>query len=568
MRTASWIPLYRELEVSKGCWPNDGFEEEVIATRSAIFPDSVRDLEKQLQWNDLNLSFGNRPEVTKSEYLPARLLWSHRVEQDDEFADGEFLVFEHQTTSGRTVLVSPDLICALGLEMHADAWVYPREGYTEVIRFERDAAGLVCKVDIRAKHMKDYLCARKSQLAVATFRHRKSVQSTKPQYNYGDTSDDTSWYEFGYREIDERGDDYGVPLGVSIVGYSDTDHDDDVPTYGFDETKETWTAKANITSQGQRRYLVGAEMVLVESVPPAKASPIVRRDEIPANTKFIVDNDDQRQNAADLIQPPYGWTWFSPSLIRSVLAIPRTQLRWLTENTGMLSIPAHQSVHFGVNDVNLVNLFGKDIGELPIWWQERFVSHNVAPDGGVAAELIAAQMESRPATTTAPEARLFEAVRVLDEVASRLYGSPLFMDHQAAPMLWRNVHRFASTTEEEFYDLAKEVVRVVIERLDMGLLKSQTSEMDKSTGSIRRLAAILDRLGHDGRSATTVLVGLNELRQRDSHLPSEKDLDNAYQMARVDRSAHAIIRGKTLLAAAADCLTEVAAIIGEASGQV
>jgi hypothetical protein len=94
----------------------------------------------------------------------------------------------------------------------------------------------------------------------------------------------------------------------------------------------------------------------------------------------------------------------------------------------------------------------------------------------------------------------------------------------------------------------------------MDSLKSQTQQLDKGTGSIKRIATMVDQLGGDGRSATTVLVGVNELRQRDSHLPSAKELDNAYSMAGLNRNDTPVSKGKNLILNTADCLFRLAEI--------
>lgn len=445
----------------------------------------------------------------------------------------------------------------MNLERLDDAWVYPLEGYTEVIRQLRSEDGTIHTVDIRAKHLKDYLCARKSQLAVGTFRSRRAIFQSEPEFRFGDTRDKSSWYEFGFREINEDGGSYGQPFTLSAFGFSETDHDDDVPIYGFDEDRQTWRKRKEIETKGRKLYLVGSEMVMKESVPPAETSPIVRGDDVVPTVRFIVDNDDSRMTAIDLIRPPNRWLWFSANLAGNVLSFPKTNLRWLSAETGFVDIPGHQPVHFGVNKRELLNIFAKDVGELPLWWQDRFASYNVPPDGGVCPELIAAQMECRPAGTCAPESRLRDAVEAIDEAINRLHGRRLFVGHAAEPQLWRTIHRFASIDEAGFYELAKDIVRAVVERMDMDLLKNQTQAMDKGVGSIKRVADMLDRLGKNGHAATTVLVGLNELRQRDSHLPSETNLDNAYVMAGIDRQMSPIIRGKNLIANTADCLFQI-----------
>jgi len=561
MQTASWIPLYRDFEIDENDWPQIGYKYELIMTRSAIFPACVEKLHEQLDWSDLYLANGNRPEANEEMYSPARELWSHQVRHNDDFEDGEFLVFEHQTSYGREILLLPDLICALRLERFNNSWVHPKEGHAEVIRELRYTNGTVHAIEIRAKHLKDYLCARKSQLAVGTFRSRKSILESDPDYRFENAKNAFSWFEFGIRAIDERGFDHGKQLDFSIYGFSETDHDDDVPIYGFNDERETWRDHVEVVSGGTKRYSVGAEMVLIETVMPADRSPIVRDDEVVSSVAFIIDNDDTRMNATDLVRPPNRWLWFSPRLVNEVLSFPKTSLRWLTADTGLIDIPVHAGVHFGVNERELINIFAKDIGELPCWWQERFVSYNVPPEGGVSRELIAAQMECRPADTSAPESQIRAAVDALNEAFNNRFGCPLFSIHESERQLWRAIHRFASLNESSFYELAKNILRAVVERIDMESLKSQTQKLDKATGSIKRIACIIDQLGGDGRGATTVLVGVNELRQRDSHLPSAKELDNAYSMAGINRNDTPVSQGKNLIFNTTDCLVRLAEII-------
>ncbi|MBB3205107.1 hypothetical protein FHS27_000874 [Rhodopirellula rubra] len=561
MRTASWIPLYQEIEKSERQWPEIDFEEDVVVTRAAIFPSFVDKLREQLSWNELHCANGNRPEANEGMYSPARELWNHHVQQNDEFVDGEFLIFEHHTSSGREIMVSPDLICALKLERLGDSWVYALEGYGEVIRNQRSEDGTIHTVEIRAKHLKDYLCARKSQLVIGTFRSRCAILHSKPDFQFADTRDESSWYEFGVREINEDGGCYGQPFAISAYGFAETDHDDDVPVYKFDDERETWRKRHDIDTEGRKLYRVGCEMVLMETVPPADASPIVRGDDVVPTVRFVVDNDDSRLTAVDLIRPPNRWIWFSPSLVTTVLSFSRTRLRWASADTGFIDIPGHEPVHFGVNKRELINFFAKDVGELPLWWQERFVSHNVPPDGGVCPELTAAQMECRPARTTAAETKLAAAAERLDQAVSNAFGQPLFKEHAAQARLWGEIHRFAAPDEPAFFALAKNIVRTIVERMDMELLKSRTSNMDKKTGSLKRLAKIIDEAGGDGFSATTMLVGLNELRQRDSHLPSEKDLDDAYQFAGIVRTESPMIAAKKLIENTAGCVHCLATIV-------
>ena len=563
IQKASWIPLYRDIDTDQGEFPAIGFTSECVATRTAIFPAGVPNLNEQITWNDLESSFGNRPEAAPSEYLPARLVWNHHARHDDEPVDGEMLVIENRTAGGIETLISPDLICALRLERVEDGWAYPPHGYDLVIHQKRRDDGSVHSVEIRAAYMKDYLCARFSQLVSATYRHRRAVLNSPPPFDHEDERRECGWFEFGCNAIDQDGGEHGVPLGVSIIRYAETDHDDDVPVQGVGDNAEMREFRGQIESTGPKRFYVQSEMTLVEALPPAGVSPIVRRDKVPANVGFVVDNDDTKMVASDLKKPPYGWLWFAPTLIPAVLSYPDTALTWLGRDRATLQLNRGKHVRFGVNQSNLINIFRKDVGELNTWWQERFVSHNVPPDGGVGAELMAEQRECRRIDTVAPESQLWSAVHRIDETFVDRFGHRLLVDHPATEDLWRGMHRFASKTDPEFYELAKNLYRLVVERFDLDWLKSQTtnSVVSSNAGSIKRVAAMLNDRGEDGRSATTVLVGLNELRQRGAHLPGERILANAYEMAGVSQSADPISKAVHLMANVAACLTTISEIL-------
>ena len=566
MRKASWIPLYRDIETKRGEWPATGYTEECALTRTAIFPAEVAGLHEKVGWNDVYRSGGDRPEAAKLAYLPARRVWNHHLLHDDEPVDGELLVFEHHTAIGVEVFISPDLICALRLERTETGWAYPNDGYSEVIQELRRSDGTIHTVEIRAEYLKDYLCARFSQLVAATYRHRRTVQDERPDFDHSNENRKDGWYEFGFREIDDDGGAHGVPLAFSIFGFKETDHDDDVPSHGFGRDDEMWTERGQIESRGPERFLVESEMVLVETVLPAVNSIVVRRDKLEPTAAFIVDNSGSRQTATDLVKPEYGWVWFSPAVVPMVLSHRHSGLRWLSRDTAMLSLNADVRLHIGVNRKQLVNVFGKDVGELPAWWQERFVSHNVPPDGGVCPELTAAQRESRGTSTVAPEVMLKEAVDKIDELFEERFGRQLFVEHQAEAEMWRGLHRFASLNDEAFFELAKNAYRLVIERLDGKALKSVTPEADKEDREIKRLEALVTQSGGDGRSATTVLVGLNELRQHDSHLPSRSGLAEAYEMAGVDATKAPVSRAETLLGNIGNCLETVANAIKNGQG--
>ncbi|PNA03222.1 hypothetical protein, partial [Pseudomonas sp. FW215-R3] len=83
--------------------------------------------------------------------------------------------------------------------------------------------------------------------------------------------------------------------------------------------------------------------------------------------------------------------------------------------------------------------------------------HNVTPDGGVSAELFAAQMEVRPAATVAPESELSVALDEIDTAFKAKYGLPLLRADKAVPTLLRRAHRFQVAEADGLLELSKEV---------------------------------------------------------------------------------------------------------------
>lgn len=142
------------------------------------------------------------------------------------------------------------------------------------------------------------------------------------------------------------------------------------------------------------------------------------------------------------------------------------QLRWFSRETGLLGATKY-GVHFGLNSLGLISVLAKDIGNLATWEQRIWSAHNVTPEGGVSAELFAAQMEVNPATTIAPEACLEGALDALDTAFAAKHGKPLLRDHETVPSLLRRAHRFQAAEADGVLELAKELTRLFAERVEV-----------------------------------------------------------------------------------------------------
>ena len=565
LATASWVPLYQRKSTEHLDYPDVGHWEEALDSYSIVVPrrdnesdeedeeDEV-DLLQDLQWMSISVDTGHAPTIDGGGYYPSREFndWSAGI-------NGEYLVLLNKTIVGLDVLIEPDLICSLGLVQEGDIWVCPAEDYVPVIRMSRTDLGKVDCVEIRGPFLKDYLCARNADLVVSSFYYRTEVFDTVPSFEAPEKVDEHAYfYECREFDIDNSGSPFGTKVQTIIVGRTDVDHDDDVPVMDFAKDGDTWSKQSEFTREDGKRHRWIAELWKNEIVPPAEQSPRVRGDDVESNVEFIVDNSDTKQTAEELIAPPSRWLWFSVNLIPSILERRGSSLNWYSKETGGISFSG-SSLHFGVNSDGLINVYAKDIGLLPIRWQQVFAAYNIAPEGKVSKELLASQMESQPARTVAPEDLLPQALESLNGVFKSRFDSPLLKAHESEEDLWKAIHRFVSD-DSEFYKLAKNIVRVCIERFDFGLLKNLTPDAKKDLRSLKRLEHLLTENGADGRKLTSVLVGLNELRQCDSHLPGQSRLEDSYKLAEVDQSAKPYRRAEQLLANLADCISTIATV--------
>jgi hypothetical protein len=251
----------------------------------------------------------------------------------------------------------------------------------------------------------------------------------------------------------------------------------------------------------------------------------VRGDQLEPQVRFIVDNSGTLL-AGRSLQHHRGWLWFRGAVVMSLLEKRKGCLEWYTENTGKIGPAPHCTVHFGVNDSGFINVLAGDIALLPEIYQKVWVAHNIAPDGGVSRELLMSQMEAKPADTVAPEAILPAALGRLRQASAHFLGRSILREHHEADTIVRNVHRFQGDSIKGICFLCKELTRLITERIDAGLLNELDPAVDKKLRPIKRLEHFLSSKGFDGRRITAPLVGANELRIGDAHLPSKEISDS------------------------------------------
>jgi hypothetical protein len=196
---------------------------------------------------------------------------------------------------------------------------------------------------------------------------------------------------------------------------------------------------------------------------------------------------------------------------------------WYTHDTGSIGPSCVTKIHFGINEMRHVNVAAYHMARLPEWVQQLWVAHNIAPEGGLSRELHQSQNLAAPAQTCPHELLIIFAVKALQSATTKAFGQPLFHNLPEPSFILQKVHRFQGDSIEQTCHLAKEISRHIVEKLDQAVIDKQLSTENLKSAekvklrSLKRLALLLDQLGHDGRGLTKALAGINDLRQGDAH---------------------------------------------------
>lgn len=416
----------------------------------------------------------------------------------------------------------PDLVVALGLIREDDRWFRPQEGWAEVVRLERDLKGKPVKIEIRAEHLCDYLAARGMALYCSSYRERVMVSSVRPRL---------TWANGHFQE--EIGGDSREGIIKAAEHPFPNDH--------------FWSRGA---------------LWRTEWVVPGAVSTRVRGDADPHISSFALANDGTRVPATALGNS-IGWLFFAPTVVLPLMRHRGAQLSWFSEETGLLGATRY-GVHFGLNELGLITVFAKDIGKLASWEQRIWAAHNVTPDGGVSAELFAAQMEVRPASTSAPEARLEGALAALDVAFATKYGRSLLRDHETVPSLLKRAHRFQAAEADGILELAKELTRLFAERVDVDAILTIVP-LEKGENKIGSLKALERLVAHhssanDAKAMMSPLFGVMDLRIADAHLGSNNVASGLARTA-VDSRAPAATQGRQLIGSFVDTLAAITVVL-------
>lgn len=565
---APWVPLRAsELHVT-GVSGQTGFEEEYFGVGSALYPTAARDEALNQQWTDLAHNATARGYVHQGVYVP-----SDQRPLDDPAVPGHIipLVLEAEQIGSWPAEwhLHQDFTLTLQLRRDGDRWVAPREGYREAARLLRDADGAPARLDVAQEFLLDYLTARDMGLRLVTFHQRQEIQATDPQFTWTGTrwaeeSSSEDSFDGWITEIHAgTGFGFGERMFVSHVARTDVDATDEVPILGPPTEENTVITTGTRAVGGARAYRINSERYRNEWIDPKGVSHRVRHDPEPQHVQFPVD-------ATGLTQPlkKYGdgyWLWFRPSLIPAVLALRDSRLRWYTRDTGALVPSPDHGLHFGVNTLGLINVYGKDVAKLPNWLQQIFAAHAVRPDGGVSAELLASQVHTRPAETVAPEDLLVLAVRELNDEATLVWGQPVMRLTDTTRDLLNTCHRFRVQAPSDLYVLAKDVTRAILESMDLDLLLKHGPPLKKGESkpgtrtALQR--AVATQIGEaEARTLMGPLAGVYDLRLNDAHHAQEK-IDSGLKLLGIQPDWPLVRQGEQLLLQTAVTVHRVAVLM-------
>lgn len=567
---AVWVPLRAaETIFEEGESYQPGWKEELLVANAVAFAPDKRTEAEQLDWHSIGICHSGGPYAYRDgRYKPCEV-----YQRNDHEDLGVDLVFDQHVGNGHQRIwhLSQDVVMALQLLQEGDQWVRPEEDYAVVVRQRRAADGLVVAIEIRSDCLRDYLAARGLALRLYYFRSRTAVigDASHIAWPQDGISEEQRHDRFQARvwEIDESGGQYGAGVAVFTMWRTDVDPEEDVPVFGQETDANTDGTSNQFKRGGAKFFRVQGEMWRGEWIEPADRSERVRGDKPAEQISFIVDATGERWPSSKLYDQDVGrYLWFDPRVVASLIQKRGGGLVWHSQDTGEVwSLPDYK-VHFGVNRVGLITVYAYDIARLPIWQQRTWAAFNVAPDGAVSGELLDAQMRTQPASTSAPETAIPELMDALDEVFHSWIGAPLFKHHEATLPVLKTVHRFRALDQSGLLSLAKDLARLIADRIDIGALRAASSPKKGETwGSLKSLEKALTTilLPDQARSLLTPLVGVYELRLGDAHLPSST-IDEAFAMIGIDRSKNPVAQGYQMLAGTANALSAIGASVSKA----
>lgn len=547
---STWVPLRASVENENGNVKNIGYSNEFFGCGSVAFSPENRELAEKLSWMDIGLSRTIAPYAYEDGFYST----IYEYQYNDKEPIGVHLVLELPlpVVGGRQWILNPDLVAALHLIKEGDNWVRPEENFVVVAREILDEKGEQRLIEIKREYLLDYLAARNLALRLSYYRQRvENVASLETSDYVGiegyKEERDGGRYELLVRDIN---DVFGGSWAMFRTWRTDVDEEDDAPVMGPETNENTDYESSHGQKGGYKGVRVEGEFWRDEWIDHQGASTRIRGDEDNNLPQFIVETDGTRLPSTELNSEDIGrWLWFRNSIINELLDLRGFSLEWYTAETGGIKSTSGYSIHFGINSSDLITIYAYDIARLPAWEQHIWAAHNLVPDGKVSSELLESQVKAQPASTHAVEELFFEVMAMLENGFHDTFGVPLYTHDINRSEVLKHISRFASKDQASLLRLAKELVRVFSDRLDVRELRKLSTHSNKDKlGSNKLLEDVLaQKVGPEkARKIFGPIAGAYDMRVGDAH-PTSSKIGDALKLVGIDDSNSFLRQGEQLI---------------------
>ncbi len=548
--SATWVPLRASINDEKGEVQNIGYVSEYFGCGSVAFPPEHRQVAEQLGWNSIGIIHSAKPYAYEDGYYSS----IEQYQYNDKEPIGIHFVFEHPqpVVGGRLWILNPDLVVALRLIKDGKNWVRPEENFVVVAREVLDEKGDHRLIEIKREFLLDYLAARNLSLRLSYYRQRVENVAALEGSAYANLTNqeelrDGGRFKLLIRSLDEV---YGGSWASVRVWRTDVDEDEDAPVMGPENDDNTDYESSRGHRSGYEGIRIEGEFWRDEWIEHQGQSKRVRGDAETNLPQFIVETDGTRMASADLDNEGIGrWLWFRSSVVNELLGLRGFSLEWYTAETGGIRSTSGDVTHFGINSSDLITVYAYDVASLAAWEQHIWAAHNVVPDGKVSNELLAAQVKARPVSTHAVEDLLFKVMELLEGGFRQEFNVSLYTRDIDRAATMEHISRFASKDQTSLLRLAKELVRVFSDRLDVRELRKLSTHSNKEDlGSNKLLEDVLSqKIGADkARRVFGPIIGAYLMRLGDAH-PTSSKIGDALKLVGIDESRSFLRQGEQLI---------------------
>ncbi len=561
---ATWVPLRASIDDTRGEVRDLDYISDSFLCGSVAFPPEHRQFADGLTWEDIGIACSAQPCAFKDGYYSSIEQYSY----NDKNPIGVHLVFEHPqpVIGGKKWILNPDLVVALRLIKEGDNWVRPEEDFVIVAREIFDADGNHKQIEIKREFLLDYLAARNLALRLSYYRQRVAnvlAIEGSPFEGLNNCREDRDHgrFEVSVRTLHAI---FGGSWALFRSWRTDVDVEADAPILGPETSSNSEYEKSEGHRQDIEGVRVEAEFWRDEWIDHQGRSIRVRGDVDNFLPQFIVKTDGSRMPSAELDNEDIGrWLWFRPTVVSELLSHRGFSLEWHTAETGSIRSTSGYSTHFGINAADLITVYAYDIARLAAWEQHVWAAHNVAPDGKVSVELLSAQVKTQIANTRAVEDSLFENMRMLEAAFQKHFNIKIFNHDINDALVKQQVSRFMSKDQASLLRLAKELVRVFTDRLDVRELRKLSQNAKKEDLKTNKLLEdiLAQRAGAErARSVFGPIVGTYEMRLGDAH-PTSKQIGDALELAGIRQDVSFLRQGERLIQNFGDAIYSIGDLI-------